>query len=108
MVRATSVKSEEPLAPLALVWEELNSYAVQLRSLHDQEPEDALNWLSSVSARVLELTFQTLHVNSRDNQKLRSEWLTPLKDELRFQFQVASRRVALTRMDFDTSGRQAY
>ncbi len=80
---------------------ELAGYVTEMKRLSRIDGEDAMEWLSSVSARVLELIYFTLANEGRLMTKLRVEELIPFREELRFQFQVASRRVAMMKMEWD-------
>lgn len=86
---------------------ELAQYVSEMKDLRQQDPDDAMAWLSSVSARVLELRLFTLQSEGRLATKLRVEELIPITEEIRFQFQIASRRTTITALDWEFSGKQA-
>lgn len=66
-----------------------------------------MGWLSTVSARVLELVLATLENDSRVATKFRVEELLPVRDECRYQFQIASRRQSVSELDWKVAGGQA-
>jgi hypothetical protein len=80
---------------------ELAAYVTEMQQLRSMDSDSAMAWLSSVSARVLEMMYATLQSDSRVATKFRIEELIPLKDEIRFQFQVASRRQSVAQMEWD-------
>jgi hypothetical protein len=55
----------------------------------------------------LELRLFTLQSEGRLATKLRVEELIPITEEIRFQFQIASRRTTITALDWEFSGKQA-
>lgn len=69
-------------------------------------PDDAMAWLSSVSARVLEMMLGTLETEGRLATKFRVESLLPVRDECRYQFSIASRRHSVIQLDWELSGGQ--
>ncbi len=81
--------------------EELSVYIAEMKGLNRMFPDEAMAWLSSVSARILEMIIQTLDNDNRLTTKFRVEVLIPLRDELRFQFQIASRRHSVDKMEYD-------
>jgi hypothetical protein len=98
MVQPTPAKSNEALEK---VYKELDEYVEQLRSLFLQDPDDAMKWISSVSARLLELIFQSLRNDTRPMTRLRVEWLLPFQQELRFQWQLCSRRISAAQLEWE-------
>jgi hypothetical protein len=97
---ATVTKSDEALEK---VHKELNEYVEQMKNLSEQDVSDAMAWVSSVSARVLELVYQSYDHDSRTMQRLRLERLQVLQAELKFQFQILSRRQALRNFEWEVA-----
>jgi hypothetical protein len=93
--------------PLAAYKQELNQYLTDMKGLRRMHPEQAMSWVSAVSARVLEMIYMTLESESRTATKFRVEWLIPLRDELRFQYQIVSRRVSNERFEWEMAGGQS-
>jgi hypothetical protein len=98
------VRKPDILAPFQA---ELAEYTDQMRNLSRMHPDDAMAWLSSVSARILQMMMTTLDYDGRIPTKFRVERLIPLRDETRFQLQIASRRHSVTQLDWEISGKQA-
>lgn len=96
-------RPEDVFAP----WrEEIRGYARQMQEIRNQHPDDAMGWLSTVSARVLELVLATTESDGRAATKFRIDELIPVRDECRFQFQVASRRQSVSELDWKVAGGQ--
>lgn len=87
--------------------DEVQGYAKKMRALYLEHPDDAMAWLSTVSARVLELILATVHSDSRLATKFRVDELIPIRDECRFQFQVSSRRQSVSELDWKVAGGQS-
>lgn len=87
--------------PLGGLRSEVAGYVTEMQALKYKANDDAMSWLSSVSARILEMMFFTLQSNARLMTKFRVEELIPMKDEIRFQFQVASRRQSVAQMEWE-------
>jgi hypothetical protein len=98
---------ERPVDQLAPWREELAGYVAEMKNLRRMQPDDAMSWLSSVSARILEMMLVTLQSESRAATKFRVEALIPARDETRFQYQVASRRHSVSEFDWSVAGGQA-
>lgn len=92
--------------PLRHLKKELSKYLTEMKTIRQMHPDQAMSWLSSVSARVMEMIYMTLESEARVSTKFRVEWLIPLRDELRFQFQIASRRVSTERFEWEMAGGQ--
>lgn len=92
---------ERPADQLAPWRRELAGYVVDMKELRSQPVDQALAWLSSVSARALEMMFATLQSDGRMATKFRIEMLLPFKEECRYQFQIASRRQSVNQMDWE-------
>jgi hypothetical protein len=86
---------------VATIQKELLTYVEEMKGLGSLEPWEAMERISTISARVLELTVQTLVTNSRPLQMLRLEWLERLKEELKFQYTIQSRKLSLTRLEWE-------
>lgn len=93
--------------PLAGLKKELQQYLTEMKRIRQMHPDQAMSWISSVSARVLEMIYATLESEARASTKFRVEWLIPLRDELRFQYQIASRRVSTERFEWEMAGGQS-
>ena len=93
--------AQRPADQLAPWREELAGYVVGMQKLRSMTPDAAMAWLSSVSARALEMMFTTLQSDGRLATKFRVEMLIPFKDECRYQFQIASRRQSVNQMDWE-------
>lgn len=96
-------RPQDPLAPFKL---EVTNYAAQLSQLRYMGSDEAMAWVSSVSARVMQLILTTLDYDNRASTKWRVEALIPMREELRFQFQVASRRHAISELEWKLAGGQ--
>ena len=88
--------------------DEVMGYAVEMKDLPNLPPDEAMMWLSSISARVHEMILTTVNFDGRQSTKWRIEGLLPTRDELRFQFEVSSRRVALMKIEADQLRGEAY
>jgi hypothetical protein len=97
MPSPSAAKSDE----VAQIHQELLGYIAEIKEFYRLEPCEAMDRISSLSARVLELATQTLLANTRPMQILRLEWLERFKEELRFQFTIASRKLALQRIEWE-------
>lgn len=82
---------------------EIGDYVRTMKDLYSQHPDDSMGWLSSVSARCLEIMNGTVQSQSRAATKFRIDELIPFRDECRFQFQIASRRVAHNQLEAEVS-----
>ena len=71
-----------------------------MKELCYMDPDEAMAWLSSVSARALEMRSWTIENDNRLATKFRIEELIPFTDECRFQFQVASRRFSILEQEW--------
>lgn len=80
---------------------ELAGYVSEMKGLRSMTPDSAMAWLSSVSARALEMMFVTLQSDGRLFTKFRVEMLLPFKEECRYQFSIASRRQSVSQMDWE-------
>lgn len=78
---------------------ETANYAAQLKDLCNMPPDEAMEWISSASARVHEMIIQTVLVGDHLSQRVRIDMLIPTRDELRFQFEVSSRRLTLMKIE---------
>src|ERR1700679_386778 len=96
-------RQSDPFASFKI---ELARYVSEMKGLRRLDPDQAMAWLSSVSARVLEMMLFTLESDGRVSTKFRVEHLIPIRDECRFQFSIASRRHAVTAFDYELSGGQ--
>jgi hypothetical protein len=97
-------RNDDVLAPFKT---EINEYIEEMRGLSHVPPDEAMGWLSSVSARILQMIMTTLDYDGRLPTKFRVEVLLPVRDELRYQLQIASRRHSVTQLDWEISGKQA-
>lgn len=93
--------------PLGELKRELSNYLADMKGIRQRHSEDAMSWLSSVSARALEMIYVTLQSESRSATKFRIEWLLPFKEECKFQFQILSRRHSLETFEYQLAGGQA-
>lgn len=100
-MRTSPVRPEPAANPFQPLKDEVVRYAAEMRELHFLPQDEVMAWLSSVSARVLEMILATLDYEGRLSTRFRVETLIPVRDELRYQFQVASRRVSVAQIDFD-------
>ena len=91
---------EKPANPFEGLRQELLGYVQDMKVLRSADPDEAMAWLSSVSARALEMISFTLTNDCRAATKFRIEELIPFRDETRFQFQVASRRWAVQEQEW--------
>ena len=104
-------RSPTPQSPrredaLAAFRAEVGEYITQMKTLRQMDPDEAMAWLSSVSARILEMIVVTLDHDGRQITRFRVEVLIPTRDELRFQYQIASRRHSLDRFEWDVASGQ--
>lgn len=86
--------------PFAVWRQELATYALEMKDLRSQPADTAMAWISSVSARALEMQLYTLDNDTRVATKFRVEVVLPFKKECEFQFQIASRRQAVNEMEW--------
>jgi hypothetical protein len=86
--------------------EELKGYAADLKNLRHQPYGDALGWLSSVSARALEMQMFTLDYDDRAATRFRIDAILPFKEEIQMQFSITSRRQAVAEMELKMAGGQ--
>jgi hypothetical protein len=103
--------SSEPRAtrsdPLAALRNEVAEYVGALKQLRHLDPDDVMAWLSSTSARVFEMILYTQQSDARSFTKFRIEVLIEFREELRFQYQIASRRLSSMKFEWDVAGGQA-
>lgn len=100
MGQTTAENSNELLKK---VEEEVDAYLDQLQGLNNDDCDVVMKWTASVSARLTALVFMSFDVNNRLWNKLRTDRLQPLHDEVRFQYQVASRRLSLMHHEWELS-----
>lgn len=93
--------------PVADLRSEVLDYIGQMKNLRHMDPDEAMAWLSSVSARILEMIVATLDNDGRLVTRFRVEVLIPTRDELRYQFQIASRRQSVQQFEWDVATGQA-
>lgn len=103
--------NREPLQ--ADIWlegvkKEVVGYCTELKNLNQLPADEAMGWLSSISARVHELIVQTVISSGQRATKFRIEALIPTRDELHWQFDVASRRVTLMKIEAEQLRGEAY
>ena len=91
---------------LAAFRAEVGEYITQMKNLRRMDPDEAMAWLSSVSARILEMIVTTLDHDGRQITRFRVEVLIPTRDELRFQYQIASRRHSVNQFEWDIASGQ--
>jgi hypothetical protein len=72
-----------------------------MKNLRSLPVDQALGWLSSVSARLLEMRLATLQIESRNVTKWRIDALIPCVEECRYQFSIHSRRQSVAQMDWE-------
>ena len=96
-----SARRAAPTDWLAPFREELAGYVEEMKGLYLMPSDEAMAWLSSVSARILQLIYTTLSHDGRASTKFRVEELVPFRDETRYQFQVASRRQSVNQLDWE-------
>jgi hypothetical protein len=97
MSPASPTKPDE----VTVIQQELLGYIEEMKTYSSLEPWEAMERIGAISARVLELTAQTLVTNSRPLQMLRLEWLERIKEELKFQYTVSSRRFAIQNLEWE-------
>lgn len=100
MPPATATKLSEPGKKLQ---QEIAGYVQEMQHLGSKELGEVLDWLSSISARVLEMIFFTLDNDNREMMRMRVERLQPLHEELRYQYTIASRKHSFTRFEWESS-----
>jgi hypothetical protein len=88
--------------------DEIMGYATELKDLNTMPSDEAMQWISAISARVHEMIMETLRSDGRQATKWRIDGLLTTRDELRFQFEVSSRRVTLMKIEADQLRGEAY
>lgn len=73
---------------------ELAGYLGEAKGLADEDPDEAMRWMASTSARVCEIRDQSWDMRSPKAAQLRSRHIDPFVDEIDRQFKIASRRFA--------------
>lgn len=114
----SEVKPTTPSAPSALaaaqtqvvpglgsvvsVRKELDDVLADMRVFHRAEPDQVMGAVSAHSARLVEIIVQISRIEAvrREWKSVREETEKVLS-ELKSQFQIASRQIAMRQMDFD-------
>lgn len=73
---------------------ELAGYLAEAKGIADDDPDEAMRWMASTSARVCEIRDQSWDMRSPKAAQLRSRHIDPFVDEIDRQFKIASRRFA--------------
>lgn len=80
---------------------ELDGYYAELRNLNQLDPTSVMQKLSSISARAGELRAQLVRSESRRANALRTREVEPLLEQIKLQFQIHSRIVAVAQQELD-------
>jgi hypothetical protein len=83
--------------------DELAIYRKQMTELDDVDPAEVLQLLSSVAARLREISSDLWDMRSTGAQHLRSRHVDPLRADLEFHFKCHSRRLTSMNLDWEMS-----
>lgn len=94
------------LGSIKTVREEIDDVLADMRVFHKSEPDQVMGAVSAHSARLVEIVVQIQRIEA-----MRREW-RPIREEaervlaeLKNQFQIASRSLAMRQMDWELSSR---
>lgn len=82
---------------------ELDGFYEDLRTLNEIDPGTAFQKIAAIGARLVEMRAQLWRTGDVKSNQLRSREVDPLVEAVRFQFQVMSRRLSLSSLEWDIS-----
>lgn len=105
----TLVLEGHPGAPVAngtligTVTSEVDDYLRLLQTFGSAEPDEVLRQVSAVTARLTYLRVQLIREGGQRANRLRTQELDPLMENLDMQFKIHSRLISVRQMDWDIS-----
>ena len=85
----------------AAVSTEIDDYLRLIQTFGSCEPDEVLRQVSAVSARLTYLRIQLIREGNQRANRVRTQELDPLMDNLDMQFKIASRLLTVRQLDWD-------